>query len=119
MAHCDGAGLELNSWHGDIGPGVKRRVREEPRGILLITPESVESIFVNYGTSAPRIFGALRYVVVDVLHAFIGSERGRQLQSLLHRIELAGRRSPIRVGLSATLGELSVAGEFMRPGGGD
>ena len=116
---CDGAGLELNSWHGDIGAGVKRRVREEPRGILLITPESVESIFVNYGTSAPRIFGALRYVVVDELHAFIGSERGRQLQSLLHRIELAGRRSPMRVGLSATLGELSVAGEFMRPGGGD
>jgi ATP-dependent helicase Lhr and Lhr-like helicase len=116
---CDGTGLELNSWHGDIGATAKRRVREEPGGILLITPESVESIFVNYGTSAPRIFGALRYVVIDELHAFIGTERGRQLQSLLHRIELAGRAAPMRIGLSATLGELSVAAEFMRPGAGE
>lgn len=116
---CEGAEIELNSWHGDIAATAKRRVREEPRGILLITPESVESIFVNYGTSAPRIFGALRYVVIDELHAFIGSERGRQLQSLLRRIELAGRSTPMRIGLSATLGDLGVAAEFMRPGAGE
>ena len=54
--------------------------------------------------------------MVDELHAFIGSERGRQLQSLLHRAQaLAGRRLP-RVGLSATLGDMTLAAEFLRPG---
>lgn len=116
---CEAAELDLASWHGDIAASVKRRVREHPRGVLMITPESLESIFVNHGTHAPRIFGALRYVVIDELHAFVGSERGRQLQSLLNRIELAGRRRPMRIGLSATLGEMRVAAEFMRPGAGE
>jgi len=115
---CEAAEIGLARWHGDVGGEEKRRVRERPRGILLITPESLESIFVNHGSSAPKIFGALRYVVIDELHAFIGSERGRQLQSILHRIELAGRQAPMRVGLSATLGDMAVAAEFMRPGGG-
>jgi ATP-dependent helicase Lhr and Lhr-like helicase len=115
---CEATGIELASWHGDVGDRPKRQVRERPRGILMITPESLESIFVNHGSSAPRIFGQLRYVVIDELHAFIGSERGRQLQSLLHRIELAGRRKPRRIGLSATLGDMAIAAEFMRPGGG-
>jgi ATP-dependent Lhr-like helicase len=115
---CQSCEIELTSWHGDVGDDAKRRLRERPRGILLITPESLESIFVNHGSSAPAIFGALRYVVIDELHAFIGSERGRQLQSLLHRIELAGRSGPMRIGLSATLGEMAAAGEFLRPGQG-
>jgi ATP-dependent Lhr-like helicase len=115
---CEAAEIGLARWHGDVGGEEKRRVREQPQGILLITPESLESIFVNHGLSAPKIFGALRYVVIDELHAFIGSGRGRQLQSILHRIELAGRRAPMRVGLSATLGDMAVAAEFMRPGGG-
>jgi ATP-dependent Lhr-like helicase len=57
-------------------------------------------------------------VVVDELHAFLGSARGRQLQSLLHRIDLANRRRTPRVGLSATLGEMALAAEHLRPGGG-
>jgi ATP-dependent Lhr-like helicase len=116
---CEAAGLELTSWHGDIGAEPKRRARERPSGVLLITPESLESIFVNHGANVAKMFGALRYVVVDELHAFIGSERGRQLQSLLHRVELATRRPAMRIGLSATLGEIEIAADFLRPGAGD
>jgi ATP-dependent Lhr-like helicase len=115
---CAECGVQLTSWHGDIGAEPKRRLLASPRGILLITPESVESIFVNHGSSVPAIFGALRYVVIDELHEFIGSERGRQLQSLLHRIECAGRSRAMRIGLSATLGEMSSAAAFLRPGHG-
>ena len=115
---CETCEIELTSWHGDVGSGSKRTLRERPRGILLITPESLESIFVNYGSSVPAIFGALRYVVIDELHAFIGSERGRQLQSLLHRIECAGKSRAMRIGLSATLGEMTAAADFLRPGHG-
>jgi ATP-dependent Lhr-like helicase len=91
---CEATGINLASWHGDIGDKPKRQVRERPRGILMITPESLESIFVNHGSTAPKIFGGLRYVVIDELHAFIGSERGRQLQSILHRSSLWAVRSP-------------------------
>jgi len=115
---CEATETELQSWHGDISADRKKRVRERPRGVLLITPESLEAIFVNHGSSASRLFGSLRYIVIDELHAFIGSERGRQLQSLLHRIELAGRQRPMRIGLSATLGDLDVAARYLRPGGG-
>ncbi len=61
----------------------------------------------------------MHYVVVDELHYFIGTERGAQLQSLLHRVELAIRRRAPRIGLSATLGDLSIAAGFLRPAAGD
>jgi ATP-dependent helicase Lhr and Lhr-like helicase len=116
---CEAVGIPVASWHGDIAGSRKRRIRERPEGVLLITPESVEGIFVNHGTAAGRLFGSLRFIVIDELHAFIGSERGRQLQSLLHRIELAARHGVARVGLSATLGDMRVAAGFLRPGHGD
>ncbi len=116
---CEAAGIPVGSWHGDIASSRKRRIREHPDGVLLITPESIEGIFVNHGTSAHRFFGGLQFVVIDELHAFIGSERGRQLQSLLHRIELAARHRVPRIGLSATLGDMRVAAGFLRPDNAD
>ena len=62
------------------------------------------------------MFAGLRYIVIDELHSFIGIERGAQLQSLMHRIDLAVRRRVPRIGLSATLADLTIAAEFLRPG---
>ena len=104
-------------WHGDINQKVKKQFLKLPQGILLITPESLESILVNHGHRASHLFQGLRYTVVDELHAFIGVERGMQLQSLMHRVELAIRRRVPRVGLSATLGDMGLAAEFLRSGG--
>ena len=61
----------------------------------------------------------LQFIVVDELHAFIGAERGRQLQSLMHRLEIAAHRPVARIGLSATLGDTGLASEFLRPGRGE
>jgi ATP-dependent Lhr-like helicase len=111
---CDPIEVEVTPWHGDVSASKKARLRKHPQGILLITPESLEAMFVLRGSSVPGMFQHLRYVVIDELHAFIGNERGRQLQSLLNRVELAtGRRVP-RVGLSATLGDLRMAAQFLR-----
>ena len=89
---------------------------KRPGGILLITPESLEALFVVRGPAVGGLLAALQYVVVDELHAFLGTERGAQLRSLLHRVELAIRRRVPRVGLSATLGDMSLAAEALRPG---
>jgi ATP-dependent helicase Lhr and Lhr-like helicase len=114
---CDPLDITVTPWHGDVSGSVKQRLIARPRGALLITPESLEALFVLRGPQIPALFGAMRYVVVDELHAFMGSERGAQLQSLLHRLELALRRRVPRIGLSATLGDMAAATEFLRPGG--
>lgn len=112
---CEELDIPVVKWHGDVSASVKQRARTKPKGILLITPESVEAMLVRRGPEAKRIFGNLRYIVVDELHAFTGSPRGKQLQSLLHRIEtVAGRRIP-RIGLSATLADLRYSAAFLRP----
>ncbi len=115
----DGLGLTVVAWHGDVGRKSKRDFLKSPNGVLLITPESLEAIFVNHGHRAPWLFERLKYIVVDELHAFIGVERGMQLQSLMHRLELSIRRRVPRVGLSATLGDMGVAAEFIRPADAD
>jgi len=106
-------------WHGDIGSGPKQRLLKQPSGVLLITPESLEALFVLRGQQLARLFSALSYIVIDEMHSFISIERGRQLQSLMQRVELVVGRPIPRVGLSATLGDMSLAAEFLRPGDQD
>jgi len=115
---CEELAVPVHRWHGDVGAAQKRKVRSEPAGVLVITPESLEALFVLRGHELQRLFHRLEYVVVDELHVFLGAERGAQLQSLLHRMELAIRRRVPRIGLSATLGDMALACEFLRPGGG-
>lgn len=107
--------VPVTPWHGDVPASVKDRLRRRPAGVLLITPESLEAMLVTRGSGAAAFFAAVDYVVVDELHSFLGDVRGRQLQSLLHRIELVVGRTIPRVGLSATLGDLAVAGRCLRP----
>lgn len=115
---CERLDIPVHRWHGDVPASRKAAFRRSPAGVLLITPESLEALFVNHGPSIPFLFSRLRYVLVDELHSFIGTERGSQLQSLLHRLELALRRRVPRIGLSATLGDMETAAEFLRPAGG-
>ncbi len=111
-------GLSVCPWHGDAPWSKKCALVKNPKGILLITPESLEAMFIRLSYDMRWTFNELKYIIVDELHAFIGSERGRQLQSLLNRLELAIARRIPRIALSATLGDLSAAAEFLRPGDG-
>lgn len=116
---CENLDIPVHPWHGDISSARKKKFLEDPQGVLLITPESTEAIFVNQGHSIPFLFKNLAYVVIDELHSFIGTERGCQLQSLLHRLEFSIKRKIPRIGLSATLGDMGLAAEFLRPGYGN
>lgn len=110
--------MPVHRWHGDVASSRKRKVLKTPSGVLLITPESLEALFIRHGHRMPHLVGGLNFVVVDELHAFMGTERGQQLQSIMHRIELAARQRIPRIALSATLGDMDLACEFLRPGGG-
>jgi ATP-dependent helicase Lhr and Lhr-like helicase len=114
---CEELNIPVVPWHGDVTATRKRSFMKRPQGVLLITPESLEAQFVLRGHELKRYFGELQYVVVDELHAFIGSDRGKQLQSLMRRIECVIDRRVPRVGLSATLGDPTLAATFLRPEG--
>lgn len=116
---CEMAGVPVVRWHGDADAGRKQAARRHPEGLLLITPKSLEALFIRGGLDIPRLFGGLRHVVIDELHAFIGTERGMHLQSLLTRLEAALTRRVPRVGLSATIGDAGLAADCLRPGDGD
>ncbi|WP_237681782.1 DEAD/DEAH box helicase [Agrobacterium vitis] len=119
-ALCEGSDVILNKWHGDVSADAKARARKRPSGIVLITPESLEALLVRRGSEIKFLFSSLDAVVIDELHAFIGSERGMQLSSILDRIEMATGRDRIdRIGLSATLGDMGLAAEALRPGKGE
>lgn len=116
---CEALQLPVFRWHGDVSDAVKRRARTEPAGgVALITPESLEALLIRRGTEVPWLVRGLSHIVIDEMHSFMGTERGRHLQSILHRIDLAAQRKIPRVGLSATLADLAAAAEFLRPAGG-
>lgn len=115
---CEQLDIPVWPWHGDVSSSLKTRFLSKRNGILLITPESLEAMFCNRGTSVGAIFDRSTFLIVDELHAFIGSERGKQLQSLMHRVEQAVERKIPRIGLSATLGDMNLAAEYLRSGEG-
>ena len=101
----DETGISVTHWHGDVAQSHKRKLLENPRGILQITPESLESMLVNRSNDVVRIFSDLRFVIIDEIHTLTGSDRGNQIICQLLRIERLIGRSPRRIGLSATVGD--------------
>lgn len=110
---CLHAGVPVHRWHGDVSATDKQRFRANPGGVLLITPESLESAFINYGNQIPRIFGGLRYVVIDELHSFVADVRGVHLRSLIARLAQTIGTRPRALGLSATLSDFNSARRFL------
>lgn len=110
---CAHSEIPVHRWHGDVNNGDKKRLRQSPGGVLLITPESLESQFVNHDRHLSRIYAHLRFVIIDELHAFLDNVRGIHLRSLLARLEIAVGVTPRMVGLSATIGDFFPARIFL------
>lgn len=112
---CEKLEIPVHRWHGDVPANQKKALRDKPSGILLITPESLESNFINFGAQVPRVYRHLSFVVIDELHSFLSNVRGVHLQSLLSRLSTAAGCSPRLVGLSATLADPQAARAFLAP----
>ena len=112
------AGIPVWPWHGDVGQGVKNRALKTHQGVMQTTPESLEGFFLYRSQYLPTLFADLRYVVIDEVHAFMASDRGRQILCQLARLERSLNIKPRRVGLSATLGDYSLAEAWLSAGSG-
>lgn len=101
-------------WHGDISQSSKERVMRSPRGIVQITPESLESLILHHAIDIPALFGDLRFIVIDEIHSFIGTDRGLQIQCLITELERITHCKPRRIGLSATLKDHYMAKKYIQ-----
>lgn len=110
---CSYADIPVHRWHGDVNAGDKKRLRQSPGGVLLITPESLESQFINHDRHLSRIYAHLRFVIIDEMHAFLDNVRGIHLRSLLARLGITVGVAPRRIGLSATIGDFDPARTFL------
>ncbi|MYD09999.1 MAG: DEAD/DEAH box helicase [Chloroflexi bacterium] len=106
--------IPAQAWHGDVAQAKKTRFLRQARGILQITPESLEAMLINRQHELKRLFGETRYIIIDEIHAFINSDRGRQVMCQLERLARYQKTPSRRIGLSATIGEPCLAMAWLR-----
>ena len=115
---CFDMDIPITSWHGEASKSKKDKLLANPRGIILITPESIEALLSGKAQEASLLLSELDYIIVDEIHSFLTGNRGLQLRSLLERILRYTYNPPRMVGLSATIGEdnYELAKEFFNNG---
>ncbi|MEK6507014.1 DEAD/DEAH box helicase [Myroides sp. C4067] len=109
---CEHLDIVITKWHGEASQSAKKKLIKNPNGIVLITPESLEAMFCNRSHEIPHLFSNLKYVVIDEIHYFDGTNRGVQLNSLLYRIQKRANSNFRLIGLSATIGDLESIKKF-------
>ncbi|WP_027388804.1 DEAD/DEAH box helicase [Chryseobacterium gregarium] len=102
---CEYLDISVTKWHGEASKSQKDRLLRKPNGIVLITPESMEAMFVNKPYNLKHLFSTLDYVVIDEIHSFLGSDRGIQLQSILSRLQKINKLNFKTIALSATVSD--------------
>lgn len=108
--------LSVAPWHGDVSSHLRKKVVEnEDVDVLIITPESLESLFVNKKNYLSKILLHLDYIIVDEFHAFIDTVRGEQLMSLMHRVDMLLGKIVTRIAISATFASIDNAALYLRP----
>ena len=109
-----GLDLRIETRTGDTGAKERQRQKTDPPHLLLTTPESL-ALLISY-PEARTIFGNLKAVVIDELHALAGTKRGDLLALGLARLaKLApGAR---RIGLSATVAWPDDLAAYLAPDG--
>ena len=115
---CAEAGIPVWHWHGDVSQSHKDKMMKHPSGILQITPESLEAMLMRKHSAIPKLFGDLRFIVIDEVHSLMRGDRGGQTLCLIERLSKLAGVNPRRIGLSATIGDLEAAGEYLAAGSG-
>ncbi|MCL1787605.1 MAG: DEAD/DEAH box helicase [Defluviitaleaceae bacterium] len=110
------AHIPVTRWHGDASQTKKHKLIKNPEGILQITPESLESLVTGKRGACLSMFADLRYVIIDEVHHFMRDARGIQLLCVLERLQQLTGVIPRRIGLSATLGDVTLAQNWLNTG---
>jgi ATP-dependent Lhr-like helicase len=99
---------------GDTLAAARQAMTRKPPHILITTPESLFILLTSQGFR-PALAG-VRTVIVDEVHALIGSKRGAHLALSLERLQAlveTGLARPQRIGCSATVSPVEEALAFL------
>ena len=99
---------------GDTPAEDRARMLRHPPDILITTPES---LFLLLTSRARAFLAPVETVIVDEIHALVGTKRGAHLALSLERLQELARKPPQRIGLSATQRPLEEVARFL--GGGE
>ena len=115
---CADAEIPVWHWHGDVSQSHKEKLLKHPSGILQITPESLEALLLHKHAYIPKLFGDLRFIVIDEVHSLLRGDRGGQTLCLIERLSRMAGVNPRRIGLSATIGDPEGTGKYLAAGTG-
>ena len=108
--------IPVTKWHGDASRSDKNKLLKNPQGIMQTTPESLEAMLMHRKSEAIKLFSDLKYIIIDEVHYFMSEDRGAQLLCILERIQKLTNNVPVRIGLSATLGDYALAEKWLNSG---
>lgn len=108
-AHSEGLRVEIR--HGDTTVAARKKIVEDPPDVLITTPESLAVVLTNEKLLAA--LKSLQWVIVDEVHELVANERGAHLALSLERLQAASAEHVSRIGLSATVGNLKQAAQFI------
>ena len=103
--------LEVGIRHGDTPQSRRKKMAENPPDVMITTPETLVMLL-----SQPKMLAALsrlEWVVIDEVHELLASKRGAQLSLSLERLEINAKKDLTRIGLSATVGNITEAAKFV------
>ena len=96
-----GLPISVETRTGDTPQAKRNRQRSAPPNMLMTTPESLE-LMLSW-PDAEKLFGSLKLIIIDEIHALSGSKRGDLLSLSLSALRHLAPQSQ-SIGLSATVG---------------
>ena len=102
---------------GDTPAGERAAMIGTPPHILITTPESLYLLLTS--ERSRQMLRTVRTVIVDEIHAVIGTRRGAHLALSLERLRKICERPLLRIGLSATQKPIDEVGRYLVGATGD
>jgi ATP-dependent Lhr-like helicase len=96
---------------GDTTQSERAAMLRTPPHILVTTPESLYLLLTS--SKSRGMLRTVRTVIVDEIHAVIGTRRGAHLALSLERLQGAAERPVLRLGLSATQKPVAEVARFL------
>ena len=95
-----GLPITVETRTGDTPQAKRNRQRTTPPNMLMTTPESLE-LMLSW-PDADRLFGSVKMIIIDEIHALAGTKRGDLLSLSLAALRKLAPHS-LSIGLSATV----------------
>ncbi|MCA0422657.1 MAG: ligase-associated DNA damage response DEXH box helicase [Proteobacteria bacterium] len=107
-----GLGIRIETRTGDTPASRRQRQRRDPPDILLTTPEQIALLLAS--ADAQHLFGGLKRIIIDELHALAPGKRGDLLSLALARLRVL-QPGLTTIGLSATVRDPDYLARWLTP----